>query len=206
MANVLVWAVWGGAAFACIASALAVVSFTNPFFSALALIGNLSSLAVLYLLLYNLIFILPLLVVLLLAVYGISQSRLQQFLQQRFWIFACNARIQRFQRSLENLQNKFLCGRKAAVKKNRPDERFDCISKYGRALRTTTAQFALAQRQLRTDRQFARQCAKRLAVDEAGAHARQITLGHCRINPEQLGRNHAVQHRVAEKLQPLVMR
>jgi NADH-quinone oxidoreductase subunit J len=51
MANVLVWAVWGGAAFACIASALAVVSFTNPFFSALALIGNLSSLAVLYLLL-----------------------------------------------------------------------------------------------------------------------------------------------------------
>ena len=32
-------------------SALGVVSFRNPFFSALALIGNLSSLAVLYLLL-----------------------------------------------------------------------------------------------------------------------------------------------------------
>jgi NADH:ubiquinone oxidoreductase subunit 6 (subunit J) len=49
--NVLVWAVWVGAAFACIASAIAVVSFTNPFFSALALIGNLAALAVLYLLL-----------------------------------------------------------------------------------------------------------------------------------------------------------
>jgi NADH:ubiquinone oxidoreductase subunit 6 (subunit J) len=49
--NVIVWAVWAGAAFACIASAIAVVSFTNPFFSALALIGNLASLAVLYLLL-----------------------------------------------------------------------------------------------------------------------------------------------------------
>jgi len=36
---------------ACIASALGVVSFKNPFFSALALIGNLASLAVLYLLL-----------------------------------------------------------------------------------------------------------------------------------------------------------
>ena len=49
--NVLVWAVWIGAAFACLASGVAVVSFSNPFYSALALIGNLGSLAVLYLLL-----------------------------------------------------------------------------------------------------------------------------------------------------------
>ena len=51
MANFLVWVVWVGAAFACLVSALAVVSFRNPFYSALALIGNLGSLAVLYLLL-----------------------------------------------------------------------------------------------------------------------------------------------------------
>jgi NADH-quinone oxidoreductase subunit J len=51
MANFIVWCVWVGAAFACVASALAVVVFRNPFFSALALIGNLASLAVLYLLL-----------------------------------------------------------------------------------------------------------------------------------------------------------
>jgi NADH:ubiquinone oxidoreductase subunit 6 (subunit J) len=51
MANFVVWCVWSVAAFACIASALAVISFKNPFFSALALIGNLASLAVLYLLL-----------------------------------------------------------------------------------------------------------------------------------------------------------
>ena len=49
--NVLVWAVWIVAAFACLGSGIAVVSFSNPFFSALALIGNLGSLAVLYLLL-----------------------------------------------------------------------------------------------------------------------------------------------------------
>jgi NADH-quinone oxidoreductase subunit J len=49
--NVLVWAVWVVAAFACLGSAVAVVSFSNPFYSALALIGNLGSLAVLYLLL-----------------------------------------------------------------------------------------------------------------------------------------------------------
>ncbi len=49
--NVLVWIVWIGAAFACLGSGVAVVSFRNPFFSALALIGNLGSLAVLYLLL-----------------------------------------------------------------------------------------------------------------------------------------------------------
>jgi NADH-quinone oxidoreductase subunit J len=49
--NVLVWAVWIVAAFACLGSGVAVVSFSNPFYSALALIGNLGSLAVLYLLL-----------------------------------------------------------------------------------------------------------------------------------------------------------
>jgi NADH-quinone oxidoreductase subunit J len=49
--NVLVWIVWFAAVFGCLGSALAVVSFQNPFYSALALIGNLGSLAVLYLLL-----------------------------------------------------------------------------------------------------------------------------------------------------------
>ena len=49
--NVLVWMVWVVAAFACLASGIAVVSFSNPFYSALSLIGNLASLAVLYLLL-----------------------------------------------------------------------------------------------------------------------------------------------------------
>ena len=49
--NILVWTIWMAAAFACLASAVAVVSFWNPFYSALALIGNLASLAVLYLLL-----------------------------------------------------------------------------------------------------------------------------------------------------------
>ena len=50
-ANVVVWIVWVLAAFACLASAIAVVSFRNPFYSALSLIGNLASLAVLFLLL-----------------------------------------------------------------------------------------------------------------------------------------------------------
>ena len=45
------WVVWLGAAMACLGSGVAVVSFGNPFFSAIALIGNLASLAVLYLLL-----------------------------------------------------------------------------------------------------------------------------------------------------------
>jgi NADH:ubiquinone oxidoreductase subunit 6 (subunit J) len=49
--NVLVWIVWIAAALTLLASGVAVVLFANPFFSALALIGNLASLAVLYLLL-----------------------------------------------------------------------------------------------------------------------------------------------------------
>ena len=50
MADFLTWVVWFGAAFSCLASGVAVVTFRNPFYSALALIGNLASLAVLYLL------------------------------------------------------------------------------------------------------------------------------------------------------------
>jgi NADH-quinone oxidoreductase subunit J len=50
MANFLVWVLWVVAAFACLGSGIAVVTFGNPFYSALALIGNLGSLAVLFLL------------------------------------------------------------------------------------------------------------------------------------------------------------
>jgi NADH-quinone oxidoreductase subunit J len=49
--NVVVWIVWLAAGFSCLASGVAVISFRNPFYSALALIGNLASLAVMYLLL-----------------------------------------------------------------------------------------------------------------------------------------------------------
>jgi NADH-quinone oxidoreductase subunit J len=49
VANFLVWVVWIAAAAACLGSGAAVVSFSNPFYSALALIANLASLAVLYL-------------------------------------------------------------------------------------------------------------------------------------------------------------
>jgi NADH-quinone oxidoreductase subunit J len=51
LGDVLVWAVWVVAALGCLGSGVAVISFSNPFYSALALIGNLASLAVLYLLL-----------------------------------------------------------------------------------------------------------------------------------------------------------
>ena len=50
MGDILVWVVWIVAAAACLGSGLAVVTFTNPFYSALSLIGNLGSLAVLFLL------------------------------------------------------------------------------------------------------------------------------------------------------------
>src|SRR3982751_3586200 len=50
MGNFIVWVVWLAAAAACLGSAVAAVSFLNPFYAALALIGNLAALAVLYLL------------------------------------------------------------------------------------------------------------------------------------------------------------
>ena len=50
MGNVLVWVIWLLAAAACIGTGLRVVTASNPFSSALSLIGNLASLAVLYLL------------------------------------------------------------------------------------------------------------------------------------------------------------
>jgi NADH:ubiquinone oxidoreductase subunit 6 (subunit J) len=50
MGNVLVWVIWILAAGACLGSGVAVVTLTNPFYSALSLIANLASLAVLFLL------------------------------------------------------------------------------------------------------------------------------------------------------------
>jgi NADH:ubiquinone oxidoreductase subunit 6 (subunit J) len=50
MGNVLVWVIWLLAAAACVGTGLRVVTASNPFASALSLIGNLASLAVLYLL------------------------------------------------------------------------------------------------------------------------------------------------------------
>jgi NADH:ubiquinone oxidoreductase subunit 6 (subunit J) len=49
--DVVVWVVWVVAALALLASGMAVILFSNPFYSALSLILNLGSLAVLYLLL-----------------------------------------------------------------------------------------------------------------------------------------------------------
>jgi NADH-quinone oxidoreductase subunit J len=49
--EIIVWIVWAAAAAALVSSGVAVVLFSNPFYSALALIVNLASLAVLYLLL-----------------------------------------------------------------------------------------------------------------------------------------------------------
>jgi NADH-quinone oxidoreductase subunit J len=46
-----VWVVWFLAAAGCLGTGVAVVTMTNPFYSALALIGNLASLAVMFLLL-----------------------------------------------------------------------------------------------------------------------------------------------------------
>ena len=50
MGNFLTWVVWLVAAAACLGTGLRVVTASNPFASALSLIGNLASLAVLYLL------------------------------------------------------------------------------------------------------------------------------------------------------------
>ena len=49
--EIIVWVVWVAAALALLGSGFAVVVFSNPFYSALALILNLGSLAILYLLL-----------------------------------------------------------------------------------------------------------------------------------------------------------
>ena len=49
--DVITWMVWVVAAVALLSTGFAVVIFSNPFYSALALIGNFASLAVLYLLL-----------------------------------------------------------------------------------------------------------------------------------------------------------
>ena len=75
----------------------------------------------------------------------------------------------------------------------------------GSSVFSDRSKIALAQRQLRPDAKFASEHAKRLAVDETGSHARQISFGHGGISPEQFSGNHAVQHSVSEKFKPLIV-
>jgi hypothetical protein len=98
-----------------------------------------------------------------------------------------------------------LGGGKAGVEVDRADQRLERIGQDRRPVRAAGAGLALAQLEQRRQRQPHSQAVQGVLLDQVGPHARQVALGQGRQADVQQVRNRQVQHRVAEKLQALVV-
>ena len=96
-------------------------------------------------------------------------------------------------------------GLEAAVEKRRADHRLQRVGEDRRPARAAALQLALAQQQLRAEVEAPRDRGERLLVDEVRAQPRELAFGQLRKLVVELERDDAVQHAVAEELQPLVV-
>src|SRR5690606_10275141 len=67
-------------------------------------------------------------------------------------------------------------------------------------------ELAFAEQQIVAELEAVRHAMQRVLAHEIGAQARQVAFTQAREAGEKLGGDHAVQHAVAEELQPFVVR
>src|SRR5690606_26705314 len=94
---------------------------------------------------------------------------------------------------------------KAGVQVDRADQRLERVGQDGGAVRAARAGLAFTQAQQRRQRQPQREPVQRVLLDQVGPHARQVALRQFRETDVQQVRDGQVQHRVAEKLEALVV-
>ena len=97
------------------------------------------------------------------------------------------------------------CRRRAAVKQDGAEQRFDGVGEDGRALRAAGTQLAGTERQVRVDAERKADCGQRRLLDERRAGTAQIALGIVGPKLEEPARNREVEERVAEILEALVV-
>src|SRR5690606_18105953 len=93
-----------------------------------------------------------------------------------------------------------------AVQVDRTEHRLERIRKNRLASKTARLELARPQAELVAEPDLCRDDGKRLSADEARAEARQIPLVGGTEFPEHEHGNDAVEHRIAEELEPLVVR
>ena len=96
-------------------------------------------------------------------------------------------------------------GLEAAVEEHRADQRFERIGEDRRPPEAAALQLALAQPQVVAEREASRQLVQPLLAHQARAQARQLAFPEVREPVVELGGDDAVEHAVAEELEPLVV-
>ena len=110
------------------------------------------------------------------------------------------------ERRAEFAQNKFPRRVKTAVQKNRTEQGLECVRQRGRALAPAAGFFAVAENQVRAQAESPGMLGQRAAVDQFGAALGQRSFIERGKFFVKLVSQDELQHGVAEKFQPLVVR
>ena len=135
-----------------------------------------------------------------------GRARLQQFLQLALRIFDDRQHVQFAEGRAKFAQNEFARRLKSAVQKNRAEQRFKRVRQRGRAFAPAVHFLAAAQNQMRAEAEGAGVFGQRAAVDEFCARLGQRTFIERGKFLVKLLRQDELQHGVAEKFQPLIVR
>ena len=134
------------------------------------------------------------------------RAGLQQLLQLALRIFNDRQHAHLAERGAEFAQDEFTRHVEAAVQKNRAEQRLERVRQRGRAFPPAVHFLAVAQHQLRAEAERAGVFGQRAAVDELRARLGQRAFVEGGKFFIQLPGEDELQHRVAEKLEPLVVR
>ena len=130
---------------------------------------------------------------------------LQPLLKLGFGVFAHRAHLRIDFDIAKQMAHQRGCRVIAGIQVHRTDHRLHGIGQDGRALPSAGFQLTLAQTQHGRQAQLIGQHHQRVLLDQIGPCARQVAFGQARqLAVEQVG-NGEVEHRVAQKLQPLVV-
>ena len=132
-------------------------------------------------------------------------SRLQPLLQPRLRVLRHGQGVDVRELGREHGFDDTVGGVETGVEKHGADDRFERVGENRRAGRAAAAQLALAEADGIAQLERGAEARQRIAVDEVRAHARQLALGDPWKSPVQNRRDRAVEHGVADELEPLVM-
>ncbi len=141
--------------------------------------------------------------------HGVLRQRdfmtLEILLQQRLGVLAQRARIDLLQDRDVQLADQGTSRIEAAIEEHRAEDRLQRIGQDRRPAKPTALELALAQAQLVRQQQHLRDLVQRLLLDQIGPHARQIALVQLAEHAIEHVRHGAIQDRIAEKFQALVV-
>jgi hypothetical protein len=136
-----------------------------------------------------------------------ASPRLQELLQTGLRVLFRATQIQRLQPCCEDVQDAAATLLDAAVQGNGANHRLERVRENRATVPAPTAAFPAAQAQLRTEVQLARHVRQRAALDQGHAQAAKLALIRFGKTPEQgIRTDDVAEHRIAEKLQALVVR